>query len=138
MTSGTWLNVIIDKFVLNSLVRTLFSMMDEILAQGAHAVLFVLLSATFYTYLLYPAYISPLSKIPSAHPLSVITPFWIIWVRFHNREIKIVDAAHKKFGSVVRLGPNEVSVNCIDGGIRTVHGGGFEKPKWYSFFVKYG
>jgi hypothetical protein len=113
-------------------------MMAEILLQGALAVLFALLSTTFYTYLLYPAYISPLSKIPSAHPLCVVTSLWIIWARFHDREIQVVDAAHKRLGSVVRLGPNEVSVNCIDGGIRTVHGGGFEKPKWYSFFVKYG
>ena len=94
--------------------------MAEILLQGALAALFALLSATFYAYLVYPAYTSPLSKIPSAHPLCMVTSLWIIWARFHDREIHVVDAAHKRLGSVVRLGPSEVSVNCIDGGIRTV------------------
>lgn len=110
-------------------------MVDDVFIREALAALVLLI---LYTQILHPAYISSLSKIPSAHPLCRVTCLWIIWVRFRNQEIKIVDAAHKQMGPVIRLGPNEVSVNCIDGGIRTVHGGGFEKPKWYSFFVKYG
>ena len=39
---------------------------------------------------------------------------------------------------MVRLGPNELSVNMIDGGIRAIHGGGFEKTEWYDFFMDHG
>lgn len=39
---------------------------------------------------------------------------------------------------VVRLGPNEVFVSTIDGGIRTVLGGGFAKTQWYEFFTNHG
>jgi hypothetical protein len=39
----------------------------------------------------------------------------------------------------VRLAPNEVSINCVDGGIRTVYAGGFEKHEWYpNLFPAYG
>ncbi|MCJ1342656.1 hypothetical protein MMC31_000843 [Peltigera leucophlebia] len=44
-----------------------------------------------------------------------------------------------KYGSIVRLGPNELSVNCVDNGIRTIYGGGFEKSHWYTnLFLNYG
>ena len=39
---------------------------------------------------------------------------------------------------MVRLGPNEISVNCVDGGIRTIYGGGYEKGDWYAVFNNYG
>jgi hypothetical protein len=48
-----------------------------------------------------------------------------------------VHAAHLKHGSVVRLAPNELSMNDI-GGLRTVYAGGFEKGQWYSIFDNYG
>ena len=113
-------------------------MMEEVLIQGAIAILFVLFATAFYTYLLYPACISPMSRIPSAHPFCMVTSLWIKWARLCDREIQVVHDAHGKLGPIVRLGPKEVSVNCMEGGIRTVHGGGFEKPEWYSFFAKYG
>ncbi|KAH0075623.1 cytochrome P450, partial [Aureobasidium melanogenum] len=48
-------------------------------------------------------------------------------------------AAHERLGPLVRLGPNEISVNCVNGGIRTVYTGGFEKGGWYSnAFSAYG
>ncbi|KAL8777930.1 MAG: hypothetical protein Q9213_007643 [Squamulea squamosa] len=41
-------------------------------------------------------------------------------------------------GDIVRLGPNEVGINCVDGGLRTVYAGGFEKPYFYDQFRNYG
>ncbi|EEH05962.1 conserved hypothetical protein [Histoplasma capsulatum G186AR] len=47
--------------------------------------------------------------------------------------------AHQKYGPIVRLEPSEISVNCVDGGIRTVYAGGFEKRDWYPrVFGAYG
>ncbi|KLJ13509.1 unspecific monooxygenase [Blastomyces silverae] len=52
---------------------------------------------------------------------------------------RTIHKAHQKYGPIVRLGPSEISVNCVDGGIRTVYAGGFEKHDWYPrVFGAYG
>ncbi|THX71840.1 cytochrome P450 [Aureobasidium pullulans] len=92
-----------------------------------------------YRYFILPAFVSPLSKIPAAHPTSSLSPAWILWTRWRGRENATVLAAHERLGPLVRLGPNEISVNCVNGGIRTVYTGGFEKGEWYSnAFSAYG
>jgi Cytochrome P450 len=85
----------------------------------------------FY-YFIYPAFISPLSKleIPNADPLAKYTPLWILWRRFTQRENKTLYEAHKKLGPVVRVGPNEISVNSLEG-LRVIYGGNFDKHAWY-------
>lgn len=56
-------------------------------------------------------------------------------MRWENR---ILASAHAKHGAVIRLGPKEVSVNAIKGGVREVYSGGYEKDTWYTFFGNYG
>lgn len=92
---------------------------------------------TIYKYIIYPAFISPLSRVPNAHWSSPVSPLWILWTRYKVRENRVIHAAHLKYGSVIRLGPNELSVNDISG-VRTVYSGGFEKGQWYSIFDNYG
>ncbi|KAI9652715.1 MAG: hypothetical protein M1831_006608 [Alyxoria varia] len=96
-----------------------------ILATGATLILLL------YKYILHPAFLSPLSRIPNAHSTSAVSPLWILWTRKRCRENAEVYAAHGRSGPVVRLGPAEVSVNCVEDGIRTVYAGGFEKHVWY-------
>ncbi|KAH6723966.1 cytochrome P450 [Leptodontidium sp. MPI-SDFR-AT-0119] len=90
-----------------------------------------------YKFIIYPVFLSPLSKIPNAHWSAPISPLWILWTRFKCRENIDTHAAHQKYGSVIRLGPNELSINDV-AGLRTVYGGGFEKGQWYSIFDNYG
>lgn len=90
-----------------------------------------------YKFIIYPTFLSPLSKIPNAHWSSSFSPVWILWTRYNVRENRTIYAAHLKYGPVIRLGPNELSVNDI-GGLRAIYGGGFEKGQWYSFFDNYG
>lgn len=78
------------------------------------------LSIVLYRFIIAPVFISPLSKIPAAHPTSSLSPAWILWARWCGRENATVLAAHKRLGPLIRLGPNEISVNCVNGGIRTV------------------
>ena len=92
----------------------------------------VVAAVAFHKFILYPSLLSPLSKIPNAHPTAPIAPLWILWIRWQNRANRTIYAAHKRLGPVVRLGPSEVSVNCVDDGLRTIYAGGFEKPDWYS------
>jgi hypothetical protein len=97
----------------------------------------VLVSFALYKLIIYPAFISPLSEVPNAHWTAPFSPLWILWTRFRCRENRLVHAAHVKSGSVIRLAPNEISINDV-GGLRTVYGGGFEKGQWYSIFDNYG
>jgi hypothetical protein len=96
------------------------------------------LIVAIYLLLIYPAFISPLSKVPNAHWSSPFSSAWILWARFNCHENREVHTAHLEHGPIVRLGPNEISINCVDGGLRTVYGGGFEKGDWYSIFDNYG
>ena len=96
----------------------------------------ILVSYLIYRYMIYTAFISPLSKIPAAHWSARISPLWILSKRYAFKENRTIHAAHQKYGSVVRLGPNELSVNCVDDGIRTIYAGGFEKHQWYPDLFK--
>lgn len=87
---------------------------------------------------------NPLRKVPAAHPLAHWTPLWIHYVRWRAVENATLKEAHGRLGPVVCLGPKEVSVNCVQGGIKTIYAGGFEKGgtngafNWYGFFANYG
>jgi hypothetical protein len=100
----------------------------------------VLIAAvSFYKFLIYPVFLSPLSKIPNAHPTSPISPVWILWIRYTGWSNRTIQAAHEKHGPIVQVAPNEISINCVDDGIRTVYAGSFEKHQWYpNLFGAYG
>lgn len=86
---------------------------------------------TLYKAFIHPRFLSPLSPIPAAHWSARYSPLWILWYRYRARNNATTLAAHEKYGPIVLLGPSEISVNCVDGGIRTVYAGGFEKSSWY-------
>ena len=94
--------------------------------------------ALCYHYIVEPVFLSPLKHIPLAHPLCAFSSAWISWIRFRRHENQSLRAAHRRQGSVIRLSPSELSVNCINDGIRTVYGGGFEKHGWYNSFRNFG
>ena len=54
-----------------------------------------------------------------------------------DAENRTLHDAHRRLGPVIRVAPNELSINDI-GSLRTVYQGGFEKPEWYSVFNNYG
>lgn len=85
----------------------------------------------FYKYIIFPHYVSPLSRVPNAHPTSAISS---LWIRHHRRggrtAFRLLLAAHKKVGPVIRLSPNELSVASLEG-LRKIYLGGFEKTEWY-------
>ncbi|KAL8793561.1 MAG: hypothetical protein Q9195_003823 [Heterodermia aff. obscurata] len=84
---------------------------------------------SIYRFILYPAFLSPLAKLPNAHFTAAFSPVWILWKRYRSAENKAVHDAHLKYGPIVRVGPNDVSVNCVEGGIKPM--AIFEKPNWY-------
>ena len=85
---------------------------------------------------LHIAFRSPLGRIPPAHWSVAWSSLWILWIRYARRENRTIHAAHQRLGPVVRLAPNEISVNDLDG-IRTIYTGGWEKHPWYLLFRNY-
>lgn len=88
-----------------------------------------ILLALLYRYVVWPYFFSPLAKIPNAHFTSPISSKWIEQDA-DNTKVRTIHALHQKHGAVVRLGPNELSVNSLHG-LRTIYTGAFEKDAFY-------
>ncbi|KAF2862745.1 putative P450 monooxygenase [Piedraia hortae CBS 480.64] len=98
-----------------------------------------LLGLAIYHLIVYPAFLSPLAKAPNAHWSVPFSNLWVLYHRWREDITPVTHTAHQKHGPIVRLGPNDLSVNSVDGGIRTVYGGGYEKGTWYvNGFNNYG
>ncbi|KAK6398363.1 hypothetical protein LTR95_019475, partial [Oleoguttula sp. CCFEE 5521] len=84
-----------------------------------------------YRWIVRPALLSSLVRVPSAHWSSAISRIWITYHRCLQQDTLVVHLAHERLGPVVRLAPDEVSVNSLEG-LRAVSTGGFEKNVWYA------
>lgn len=110
-------------------------------AQGGIVLLFasgsILALALLTQYILRPAVLSALSKIPAAHWTAHFSASWMSRRRKLGCESRSIFAAHRRHGPVVRLGPDEVSVMSLEG-VRKIYGGGFERTRWFDEFMNYG
>ncbi|KAF2765375.1 cytochrome P450, partial [Teratosphaeria nubilosa] len=50
-----------------------------------------------------------LRQLPSASPLAPFTTLWLVYHNWHGRRYLIVEEAHRKHGSAIRISPNQVS-----------------------------
>ncbi|GIC86440.1 cytochrome P450 [Aspergillus udagawae] len=89
-----------------------------------------LLVLFLYKFLIAPYFLSPLSKIPNAHFTAPISDYWIERKRRSGQEVLTIYDLHRKYGPVVRLGPNELSVNSLRG-LQAIYTGAFEKHSFY-------
>ncbi|RDA84465.1 hypothetical protein CP532_0072 [Ophiocordyceps camponoti-leonardi (nom. inval.)] len=90
-----------------------------------------------YSYLYVPLFLSPLNSFPTPHWSCSISSFFILRARKQGSENRVLHEAHARYGPVVRIAPNALSVDGVDA-IRTVYQRGFEKWSWYSIFNNYG
>lgn len=90
----------------------------------------VLLFLVIYHYIIFPSFILPLSNIPNAHFTAPFLPTWMWWKRRTGFETRSVFAAHQRYGPIVRLAPDELSVASLDG-LRQIYTGGYERHPWY-------
>lgn len=93
---------------------------------------------TLYQCIIHPLFLSPIANIPAVHPFAKISSLYMLWIRFWDNENDTVFAAHQKYGDVVRLGPQELSVNCIDDGVKTVYGKNFDRHSFYQVYEDCG
>ncbi|KAH8811110.1 putative cytochrome P450 monooxygenase [Xylogone sp. PMI_703] len=91
-----------------------------------------------YAHVIYPLFLSPLSRIPSAHWSSSLSSHWINSHRSQNRTgIAATLLAHQHHGPIILLSPYEISVASLDG-LRKIYTGSFEKDESYaSEFTNY-
>lgn len=99
--------------------------------------LLLVLGIILYHFVVRPAFVSPLAKVPSAHWSCTFSPFWILRRRFLDDELLHLFQIHKRLGPVIRVAPKEISVSSIGEGIRKIYDGGFDKPGYYKFFDYY-
>jgi hypothetical protein len=104
----------------------------------ACAVLIIGVITISIQYLILPLWLSPLSKIPAAHPTSPVSSLWIYYIRWTGLENVTLHRLHQLKGPIVRIGPNQISINSYDG-FRTIYTGGFDKTEFYiNRFSAYG
>lgn len=102
------------------------------------AAIFIVAAFLFYRCCLYPAVLSPLARLPNAHPLSPFTSIWFENIRKNQRVCKTIYQAHRKHGCIVRLSPTEISVASLEG-LRKIYIASLEKTEWYlEEFMNYG
>jgi hypothetical protein len=90
-----------------------------------------LLLVIVISYISYHRYFHPLAGIPGPF-LASTTRLWLV---YHARQFKrhtLEQSLHQKYGSVVRISPNEIMVSD-PGFVRTVYGAtsSFNKGRWY-------
>lgn len=107
-------------------------------ASGVLIILFVAASILWrlYSYLRN----DPLVSVNRAHWSARYTGTWIWWQHIRDNTTAAVHQAHLRHGPVVRLGPSEVSVCCVDGGLDVIYGTRERLPKtdWYQVANSHG
>ena len=84
------------------------------------------------------AYFSPLSAVPSAHFTAPVSNLWIMVMRYRGLESRRRHEAHQQLGPVIRLGPKELGVSCIEDGVKTIYGGNLDKASRSATLRNYG
>ncbi|RAK92430.1 benzoate 4-monooxygenase cytochrome P450 [Aspergillus costaricaensis CBS 115574] len=72
---------------------------------------------------------SSLKDIPNAHFSAPYSRLWLLSLRWRNLENRTRIQLHRRLGPVIRIGPRDVSVNCIDDGVRTIYSSKFDKDE---------
>lgn len=119
---------------LHCVVTTLFELSAESDAESRQfsRMWFIYLPvALLCMHVAYQRYFHPLAKIPGPF-LASVTPLWLVWQCFHGRRPRLDIQLHQRYGSVVRISPNEIILSNPDY-LRTVYGAGtrFRKSRFY-------
>lgn len=101
--------------------------------------LLAVLAVSLYKIVIHPAFLSPLAAIPAGRWHARFSPLWSLYIRWANIENRTFYQLHQKHGPIVLVGPAELSVNCYEGGLKTIYTGGFLKTDFYAKrFTNYG
>lgn len=88
--------------------------------------------------LIYRAAFAPLSRLPGPW-YTLFSDVFLMYKEFTGQRRVYIHELHKSFGSVVRLGPNEVSFTSIEA-LKEIYqsgGSGYDKTVFYNLFMQY-
>ncbi|KAE9370408.1 putative cytochrome P450 [Stipitochalara longipes BDJ] len=87
---------------------------------------------------IYHALFSPLSKLPGPKH-SLFSEIYLIIQEFTGKRREYIHELHKRYGPVVRLGPNEVSFTSVEAmkEIYSSGGSGYDKTEFYTLFKQF-
>lgn len=104
--------------------------------ESLYTSLVVVAGSTLLVYLIiYPLYFHPLAQIPGP-PICALTKYFILYKSWHEERNRYVQTLHEKYGSIVRVGPNEVDINDATY-LKDIYVGNYDKSSFYSQFVNY-
>lgn len=115
-------------------------MLLELISSGSTADMYsaaivVLSTALVYYFIIYPLYFHPLSDVPG--PLICkLTRYWILFKSWNEERNRYVQALHEKYGTIVRIGPDQVDINDV-AYLKDIYVGNFDKTGFYAQFVNY-
>ena len=115
-------------------------MILDLITENQSAVLIIaaivaIASLVYYTILL-PLYFSPLAAIPGPK-LAAITKYYILYKTWSEQRNRLVHDLHAKYGPIVRLGPEEISISD-PAYIKEIYSANFDKSSFYGQFGNYG
>jgi cytochrome P450 len=115
-------------------------MISDLLSENLQTIygsfLVVGISTALFYFIIYPLYFHPLSKIPGPK-ICAITKYYILFKSWNEQRNRYVQSLHEKYGSIVRIGPNEIDINDSSY-LKDIYIGNFDKSSFYSQFVNYG
>lgn len=96
----------------------------------------VSITTSLIWFVIYPLYFHPLSKIPGPK-ICALTKYYILYKTWNEERNRFVQSLHEQYGSIVRIGPNEIDINDSSY-MKDIYIGDFDKSSFYSQFVNYG
>jgi hypothetical protein len=87
---------------------------------------------------IYRAFLSPLAKIPGPK-YTLFSEVYLMIQEFASKRREYIHELHKRYGPVVRLGPNEVSFTSLEAmkEIYSSGGSGYDKTEFYTLFKQF-
>jgi cytochrome P450 len=109
-----------------------------VLSPAVLAAALALAAALLYRYVIHPALLSPLARIPAAHPTAVVSGHWFRRAERADRQAAALLDAHRRLGPVVRVEPRHVHLASQDALRVVFHVGRFDRDTWWTQLRVYG
>ncbi|WYZ44946.1 hypothetical protein EsH8_VIII_000262 [Colletotrichum jinshuiense] len=116
-------------------------LLDTAQAVATHPVpvlIAVAIASVVYHYIYNPLAVSPLRLIPGSK-FYAVTKWSLALDDYYGTRTRKIHELHQKYGTAVRISPNEVSFSSLSA-LRTIYGAGsgFERTSFYRMFDVYG
>lgn len=115
------------------MIREIVGSMD--LQSTAVSLAVVTITTILYYFIIYPLYLHPLAKVPGPK-ICALTKYYILYKSWNQERNRYVNGLHEKYGSIVRIGPNQVDISDI-AYQKDIYIGNYDKTGFYAQFVNY-